>query len=152
MPRNAPHLAAHGRHQRAVAGAGAGAQAGDEFAQRGHLAVDQGGQRVDLGTRRVVGRDAQGHALDGIFQPQVGLDGAVVQVAADACAFMAFDFVLQLVHQGGLFDDAQQFGCGTRQRGGVLVVVAAVGQPQQQVAVTLPVAGQRHHDKGAHVQ
>jgi hypothetical protein len=65
-----PHLAAHGGHQGVVAGA-AVAQAGDQLAQRGHLAVDQVGQGVDVGAGRVVGRDAaQGHASTAYFRPR----------------------------------------------------------------------------------
>ena len=45
-------------------------------------------QRVDVGACRVVWRYAQGDAFDRVLQPKVGLDRAVVQIAADARALV----------------------------------------------------------------
>ena len=77
-----PHLAAHGGHQRVVAVVLAGAQAGDQLAQRGHFAVDQRGERVDLGPGRVVGCDAVCGATKCL---------GVGHVRGDICIAVVFD-------------------------------------------------------------
>ena len=148
----APHLPAHGGHEGVVAGVVAGAQARNQLAQRGDFTVYEFGQRIDLGAGRVVVRDAQCHAFDRVFEAEVGLDGAVVQVTADARTLVAGGFVLELIHERRLLDDAQQIGAGTGERGDILVGAARAAVAEHEVAVLPAIARERHDVQAAHVE